>query len=135
MGSRTRQPCRLRQARQVHAPGAVPQHRVEIHPALVAISEGERERAPEVIDDLIGIEIRNPAPPSGEADRGNGCRIAAIGAHAYEPRLLSASRVEREPSGKHTITWQDFHKEAMPTLRRVVPGTGKARAYGAWRSG
>ena len=102
---------------------------------MVAVGVSERKSTPGVIHDLVGIEIRNPAPPSGEADRGNGCRIAAIGAHAYEPRLLSASRVEREPSGKHTITWQDFHKEAMPTLRRVVPGTGKARAYGSWRSG
>ena len=94
---------RLRQARQVHAPRAVPQHRVEIHLALVAVGEGERERAPDVIHDLVGIEVRNPTSASGQDHRRDSRGIAAIGADADEPGLRRAGWVEGEPAHEHSV--------------------------------
>jgi hypothetical protein len=92
------QPGGLGQARQVHTPGAVPQNRVEIHVAMVAVGEGERERAPDVIQDMGGIEVRNPTPAGGHADRCDRRGIAIVGAGANEPARMCwpSSRTDGE---------------------------------------
>src|SRR6266850_3431757 len=77
---RTSQPSRLRQPRQVHAASAVPDHGIEIHCAVVAVGEGERERTPRVEYDLGWIEVGNPAATGGHLDRSDGRGITAVDA-------------------------------------------------------
>src|SRR5450755_1543375 len=68
--SGTMQARGLRQPSKVHAARAVTCDGIEIHPAVIAIAEGKRERAPSVMHDLSRIEIRDPA---------------ARGEHIYSP--------------------------------------------------
>src|SRR5579862_10016301 len=89
---------RLSQARELHpAARTVAVHRIERHPAVVAVGEEELQLAPVIERDLCGVEVRNPSAAGGQLDTVDRRRVAGVVADAGEPRLLGAVRCEREP--------------------------------------
>src|SRR6478736_835151 len=101
--SRTRQPRRLRQSRQVHAAAAVTRNGIEIHPAVIAVGESEHQRAPRAPHDLSRIEVRNPAPTGWLLDSGDRCGVATVSSDAGEPGLLHSRGIEGEPSSMEAV--------------------------------
>ncbi len=123
---RTFQASRQGEASQQHAAGAESNDRIEIDAAVVAIGEDEIQGTPVGAHDLGWIEVRNEAA-TGAAYHWHRHGIADHVADATEPGLL-AIRGEGEPVRKHQISREDFDKNSVSTLGRVVPGAGVAGA-------